>query len=86
MARRRPSQPPDADVAEALEEADTIERLATYNLRAADPPVPGFHADLEVSEVRELCEARRGHPAADSTLETFDFTDQLREEALSGAA
>jgi hypothetical protein len=86
MGRRRPRPEPDADLAAVFEEEETIERLATYNLRLADPPLPGFTADLTLPEVRELCEGHRGHPAAESMLETFEAADERRAEAEREAA
>jgi hypothetical protein len=81
MGRRRPRPEPDADLAAALEEEETIERLATYRLRLADPPLPGFTENLTLAEIRKLCEANRDHPEAEALLETFEAADERRAQA-----
>lgn len=80
MARRRPAPAPDADRIAALEEAETIEKLAGYYMRAFDPPIPGAaEACGDVGDILALARKHRGHPAAAQVLSTFESTAKMRE-------
>lgn len=82
MARRRPPRVRNADVTEALEEAETIEVLAGYRLSATDPEFADGRR-LSAEKVREFAEQHPDHPAVVALKGNLDAAAEIRREALA---
>jgi hypothetical protein len=82
MARRRRAPSPDADAAAALEEADTIEALAGYRLRAYAPQIATFTAEgWPDFDTDAVCAQHPGHPAVLAYCENVATAERMRAEA-----